>query len=84
VDPSVAAQSGLNGNAISLAVTDPRRAASEAIRSLQTAGFSAELVAGFDNYLPDNHLIIVKSSACIGWVLAFRKHVLKMPKPQFQ
>lgn len=83
VDSAIASQVRLNGNGISLPVADPARAASEAIRILQTAGYSAELVTGFDDYLPDNHLVIVKSTACLDWVLVFRRHVLRMPKPQF-
>lgn len=76
-------RTGLSGNGISLPSSNPRQAAEDAIRLLQGAGFSAELVAGFDDYLPPNHLVIVRSTAFLGWALAFRKHVLGMPKPQF-
>jgi hypothetical protein len=84
VDATAAVQSGLNGTGISLPVSDPRRAATEAIHSLQGAGFTAEFVTGFDDYLPPDHLLIVKSSAFPSWVLVFRRHVVNMPRPKFQ
>ena len=84
VDSFTTTAKGLNGNGISLPVADPKKSASVAIRILRAAGFSAELVTGFDEYLPENHLAMIKSSACLDWVLVFRRHVLRMPKPQFR
>jgi len=83
VDQDIAGRTGLTGSGISLPVPDPQRAAEEAIHALKSAGFDAECVGGFDDFLPPNHLTVVRSTAFVDWALVFRRHLLKMPKPQF-
>ena len=74
----------LTGNGISIAVRDPESAALAAIERLETEGFTARRVEGAgDAKLPPNHLVVLTSDAFRGWVLVFRRHQLRMPKPTF-
>jgi hypothetical protein len=75
---------GLSGTGISVVVSNPQRAASNAIKMLRDAGYSAEQPS--DAAVSDvgaSDLVVVASSAFLGWALAFRRHQLKMPKPHF-
>ncbi len=70
--------------AVSLAVKNPSVSAHEAIRLLQSEGFTANIVENIETNLPPNHLVPVASNAFDGWVLVFRRPLLKMPRPQFR
>ena len=74
-DPDIAK---LPGSAISLPVKDPRKAAGHAIELLRAAHFTASLKE-ITQDLPQNHLVVLESDAFDGWVLVFRRHLLKMP-----
>lgn len=73
---------GRSGTAISLAVIDPRAAANRAAEILTDAGFTASIDESVMQELPPNHLILLQSNAFNGWVMIFRRSILRMPKPQ--
>jgi hypothetical protein len=79
-DPEIAQ---LPGNGLSLPVKDPAAAAELAVEQLCDAGFPSVKHEITDPSLPPNHLIVVESKAFSGWVLVFRRSLLRMPKPKF-
>jgi hypothetical protein len=72
--------SRLPGNAISLAVKNPRSAAENAAELLKSENYSAAIEEITDALMPPDHLVVVESDAFKGWVLVFRRHIFKMPK----
>lgn len=74
----------LSACAVSFAVKNPLVSAHEAIRLLQSEGFAAKIVEKVETNLPPNYLVPVESDAFDGWVLVFRRPLLKMPRPQFR
>lgn len=80
LDRSNSDVSDLSGNAISLAVHDPRSAAEKALQILKARNFTATARELADNNIPANHLIVIDSEAFDNWVLVFRRHLIKMPK----
>lgn len=76
--------SGQSGNGVSLVVRNPARAAEEAVAILCQAGFSAQrLQTGAVSGLPSDELVVITSDAFTGWALGFRRHQLKLPRPDF-
>lgn len=67
-------------NAISLVCTNPKEEAALAQMDFQINGYYAEVSQ--PPGIGDTPLYIVKSDALVNSVLAFRKHALKMPKPE--
>lgn len=72
------------GTAISLAVSDPGTAAQEAAVILKNAGYTAFLDTTIDDGLPPNYFVLLQSDAFDGWVMAFRRPILKMPRPNIR
>lgn len=72
-----------SGTGISIVVRNPEAAAARALQRLRDSGHSAMRLDGVDADLPSNHLVVITSDAFSGWALAFRRHQLRMPKPQF-
>jgi hypothetical protein len=68
------------GNARSLVVSDPREAARRAGMILRAAGYTA--VIREPEGLGDNKLVLLETSACTNWCIVFRRHALKMGKPE--
>jgi hypothetical protein len=77
VDPVL----GQSGTALSIAVRDPESAARRATMQLEQAGYKVRRLEGVDVDLPPNHLVVLTSDAFVDWALAFRLHMLRMPKP---
>jgi hypothetical protein len=67
--------------AVSLVTSNPEQSAKEACRILSEAGFTAKLNTTFMAELGDK-FAIVESNACLGWTLCFRRHAVRMGKPQ--
>lgn len=67
-------------NAISVVTADPMAAAKFAAKVLTHAGFSATIKENVLREVSDK-FVLVASNAFEGWVLAFRRHALKMGKP---
>ena len=74
----------LSACAVSLAVKNPSVSAQAAIHFLHSEGFAAKIVETVETNLPPNCLVPVESDAFDGWVLVFRRPLLKMPRPQFR
>jgi len=72
-----------SGNGISVVVPDPGLAARKATSQLEAAGYSVQRLEGTDVELPPNHVVVLTSSAFLSWALVFRRHQLKMPRPNF-
>lgn len=81
LDPDAKKRLGVAGTGLSLPVKDPRLAATKAINLLRESGYEAEMIDNADPALPPNHLVPVKSDAFDGWVLVFRRPLVKMPMP---
>lgn len=69
---------------ISFAVKNPQRSAQEVIQLLKAEGFQAGVIEDVKLDLPPNNLVPVYSNAFDGWVLVFRRPLIKMPKPNFR
>lgn len=61
--------------ALGFVVSDPERAARDAVRLLQDSGFETELIPDAEPGLP---ITFVRTNALIGAVLVFRKHAIHM------
>jgi hypothetical protein len=72
----------LAGTGLSVPVENPEQASAKAVRLLRQFGYDAEKLDNLDLDLPANHLIPVKSNAFDGWVLVFRRPLIKMPMPR--
>jgi hypothetical protein len=84
LDKSDSGLGDLPGNAISLAVRDPRAESKRAAAVLKAANFSARVEEITDAVLPPNHLLVLESNAFEDWVLVFRRHIFRMPKVERQ
>lgn len=74
----------LPGNAISLPVKDPRLAAQNTMKLLSESGYTTAIEEIADYELPPNYLVVVESDAFKEWVLVFRRHIIKMPRPKLR
>lgn len=70
-------------NGLSVVVSNPKASALEAVATLKQAGFTATIK---DDVMPEveNKLVLLASDAFDGWVLVFRRHILKMGRPPNQ
>lgn len=82
VDTNIKRDLGITSTGLSVPVSDPLRAANRAVELLRRAGYSAALLANIDKDLPANYLVPVQSDAFDGWVIVFRRPLLKMPYPK--
>jgi len=82
LDPAARTTLEAAGTGLSVPAGDPRRAAAEAVKLLRESGYEAEALGDVDPDLPENYLIPVKSNAFDGWVLVFRRPLIKMPFPK--
>lgn len=71
---------GLPPNGLSVVVSNPKKSAQEAAMILRQAGFTAIIK---DDVMPEvgDKFVLLSSNAFDGWILAFRRHILKMGKP---
>lgn len=81
-DQELLSRMGNPGAGLALVVDDPLVAARVAKLFLEDRQFTAEILEDADPDAPSNSLVFLRSDAFGGWILVFRKHVIKMgPKP---
>ena len=84
VEPNSPPFETLPANVISLAVAAPVLAAKRAVEILCADGYEARMDLTMQEGLPPDHFALVFSNAFDGWVLAFRKPLRQMPRPQIR
>jgi hypothetical protein len=67
-------------NACSVLSSDPLAAVQETREALLLAGFSAHILVGFMRGQEDE-ITLIASDAFIGWILVFRRHLIRMTPP---
>jgi len=82
LDRDIRSTFDVSGTGLSVPVKNPQLAATEAVKLLTASGYTAEMLDNVDPELPANYLVPVKSNAFDGWVLVFRRPLLKMPFPK--
>ena len=82
LDPPLEEWPDVHATGLSLPVTDPKSAAQRTEQMLRAAGYSATAVLDLDTDLPHNYLAMVISDAFDGWILVFRRPLIKMPVPK--
>ena len=82
LDPEVKKSRNIPGNALSIPTDDPLAAAKMAVELLQKEGYKATIIEGIELDLPPNYLVPVESDAFDGWLMVFRRPLIKMPMPK--
>lgn len=77
--PGVLQKLGAASASIGLVATDPVASANDAAEFLRACGFEARVVLDAEPGLP---IAFVVSDAMPGTVINFRKHVMRLPRPQ--